>query len=412
MSANGARPAPQGPRVFVTGLGVISPIGTGHERFWENLCSGRVGTGQIAAFDTSKFSSGLGGEVFDFDPAPYLHRLDPARVARTTQFAIAVARMACADAAFSELTAERVGLCFGTTMGNQSVIEDANDAWFAGQTQAPIPPSSYQHAQIAAQVAAELETCGPALVVPTACAAGNYAIGWGLDLIRSGKVEVVIAGGADALSRGCYAVFNRLGAMAKDVCRPFDLNRTGMMVSEGAAALVLESEDHMRRRGARPYAELLGYGLSCDAHHPTAPHPEGLGAIAAIRGALASAGIEARHVSYINAHGTGTRANDAAESKAIKNVLGASADSVPTSSIKSMIGHTMGAASAIEALASVLALHHRKLPPTANFTEADPDCLSNVVPNHATDAADIAYVLSNAFGFGGNVSTIALGACA
>lgn len=397
-------------RAFVTGLGVISPVGTGLARFWEHLCVGRLGTGEIKAFDTSKFSSRCGGEVFDFDPRPYLHRLKPEEVARTTQFAIAVSRMACEDSSFDPAAASRVGICFGTTMGNQSVIEQANDEWLAGGQKPMRSIMSYPHAVIASQIAIELQTRGPALLLPTACAAGNYAIGWGLDLIRSRRADVVIAGGADALSRGCYAVFNRLGAMAKDVCRPFDKNRSGMMVSEGAAALLLESGEHMMRRGARPYAELLSYGLSCDAHHPTAPHPEGLGAIASLRMAVNNANIGLERISYINAHGTGTRANDLAESKAVRAVFGERADQVPVSSIKSMIGHTMGAASAIEAVASVLALHHRMLPPTANFTEPDPECLSNVVPNRAQKADDISCVLSNAFGFGGNVSTVAFGA--
>lgn len=397
-------------RAFVTGLGVISPVGIGHARFWEELCAGHLGTGQIKAFDTSKFSSRCGGEVFDFDPQQFLRRLKPDEVARTTQFAIAVSRMACEDASFAVQAGSRVGICFGTTMGNQSVIENANDDWLAGRQKSCRSIMSYPHAVIASQIAIELQTGGPALVLPTACAAGNYAIGWGLDLIRSNRADVVIAGGADALSRGCYAVFNRLGAMAKDVCRPFDKNRSGMMVSEGAAALLLESGEHMARRRARPYAELLGYGLSCDAHHPTAPHPEGLGAIASLRMAVRNAGIGLERVSYINAHGTGTRANDVAESKAVRAVLADRADQVPVSSIKSMIGHTMGAASAIEAVASVLALYHRMLPPTANFVEPDPECLSNVVPNRAQKADQLSCVLSNAFGFGGNVSTVAFGA--
>jgi 3-oxoacyl-[acyl-carrier-protein] synthase II len=183
-----------------------------------------------------------------------------------------------------------------------------------------------------------------------------------------------------------------------------------MMVSEGAAALLLESEDHARHRGAKAYAELLGYGLSCDAFHPVAPLPDGAGAISAMQKALASAGVDVDSVSYISAHGTGTRTNDVAESKAIIKVLGKRAGDVPVSSIKSMIGHTMGAASAIEAAATVLAIHHRVLPPTANYSEADPECLTNVVPNQAQDAPELRIALSNAFAFGGNISAIALGA--
>jgi len=397
-------------QVFVTGLGVISPIGSGRSQFWENLCRGQVGTGEIHAFDTRDFSSHCGGEVFEFDPRRFLKRLAPEEVARTTQFAIAVARMACEDAAYMPDSSERVGICFGTTMGNQSVVEKANDVWASGATQLPFPASPYPLNLIAGQIANELGTRGPALVLPTACAAGNYAIGWGMDLIQSGRTDVVIAGGSDALSRGCYAIFNRLGAIAKDVCRPFDKNRSGMMVSEGAGALLLESAEHARARGARLYAELLGYGLSCDAYHPVAPDPGGCGAIASMQTALKSSGLSPDMVSYISAHGTGTKTNDVAESKAIRNVFGSRAESVPVSSIKSMLGHTMGAASALEAVASVLAIFYKELPPTANYSEADPECLTNVVPNHAQKTETVRLALSNAFGFGGNVSTIALGA--
>jgi 3-oxoacyl-[acyl-carrier-protein] synthase II len=397
-------------RVFVTGLGVLSPIGCGQREFWRNLCDARLGTSEIRAFDTKGFDSHCGGEIHNFDPSHFLRRLAPESIGRTTQFAIAVARMACEDGQYAVDGSERVGICFGTTMGNQSVVELANDVWHAEKKELPISTSSYPLSLIAGRVALELGAHGPALVIPTACAAGNYAIGWGLDLIRSCRTDVVIAGGSDALSRGCYAIFNRLGAMAKDVCRPFDKNRSGMMVSEGAAALLLESEDHARHRGAKAYAELLGYGLSCDAFHPVAPLPDGAGAISAMQKALASAGVDVDSVSYISAHGTGTRTNDVAESKAIIKVLGKRAGDVPVSSIKSMIGHTMGAASAIEAAATVLAIHHRVLPPTANYSEADPECLTNVVPNQAQDAPELRIALSNAFAFGGNISAIALGA--
>jgi 3-oxoacyl-[acyl-carrier-protein] synthase II len=397
-------------RVVVTGLGVVSPIGIGHPQFWERLCAGQVGTGEIRSFDTEGFDSRHGGEVHGFDPGAYLRRLSPGAVARTTQFAVAVARMAWEDAGGPDLPPGRVGVCFGTTMGNQAVVERANDIWRAGEAELLVPPAAYPPTLIASQIACELGTSGPALVVPAACAAGNYAIGWGLDLIRAGRADVVIAGGSDAMSRGCFAVFNRLGAIAKDVCRPFDQGRSGMIVSEGAGALLLESAEHAARRGARVYAELLGYGISCDAYHPTAPHPEGRGAAESMQKALDSAGLEAAAVSYINAHGTGTKANDATESKAIRNVLGERADAVPISSIKSMIGHTMGAATAIEAVASVLAIHHRTLPPTANFVAPDPECLTNVVPNRAVRQEEVGVVLSNGFGFGGNISTVALGA--
>ena len=397
-------------RVFVTGVGVISPIGSGRARFWKSLCQGQVGTCELRSLDTSRFASHHGGEVLDFEPRKFLKHLAPEDVARTTQFAIAAARMACEDGAYAPGPSERVGICFGTTMGNQSVVERANDVWAGGQERLPFSASSYPPSLIASQIACELGTRGPGLVLPTACAAGNYAIGWGLDLIRSGRTQVVIAGGSDALSRGCYAIFNRLGAMAKDVCRPFDKKRSGMMLSEGAGALLLESQEHAEARGAQVYAELLSYGLSCDAHHPVAPDPEAAGAIASMRMALSNTDRALNLLSYISAHGTGTKTNDVAESYAIRKLLEGRTDQVPVSSIKSMIGHTMGAASAIEAVATVLAVYFRLLPPTANYSQADPECLTNVVPNQAQTTDTVHLALSNAFGFGGNISTIAIGA--
>jgi 3-oxoacyl-[acyl-carrier-protein] synthase II len=258
------------------------------------------------------------------------------------------------------------------------------------------------------RTAEELRTRGPCLMVPTACAAGNYAIGWGADLIREGATDVAIVGGADAISRGCFAVFHRLGAIAPEVTQPFDAERKGMMVSEGAAALVLEELGAARQRGATVYAELLGYGLACDAHHLTAPHPEGLGAVLAMTRALADAQADPSSVSYISAHGTGTRANDSTESYAVRQVFGARADLVPTSSIKSMLGHSMGAASAIEAVACALAVYHGVVPPTMNYEHPDPTCLQDVVPN-AARPAQVNVAVSNSFAFGGNISTIVVG---
>lgn len=394
-------------RVLITGLGVASPIGIGKTDFWRSICDGRTGIEEIKAFDTSSFDTHRGGEIFDFQPEQYFQRLDPTKVPRTTQLAVATARMAWEDAGSPALSEVTSSVCFGTTMGNQSLVETTNDQWRQGLHELQLPAATYTPAYIAQVVALELGTSGPFLVLPTACAAGNYAIGWGYELIRSGRAEIVIAGGADALSRGCYAVFHSLKAMAPQFCQPFDRNRRGMLVSEGAGVLILESEDHVRKRGGKAYAELLSYALSCDAYHATAPHPNGAGASAAMLKALDRANCAPEEVSYISAHGTGTKANDVTESMAVRSVFGDHVDSIPVSSIKSMIGHTMGAASAIEAVVSVLSIHHGILPPTRNFEELDPECLSNVVPNEP-QIADVNVVLSNSFGFGGNIATIVL----
>ncbi|MBW7476948.1 beta-ketoacyl-[acyl-carrier-protein] synthase family protein [Paenibacillus oenotherae] len=398
-------------RIAITGLGVLSPIGSGHDVFWGNLCEGHVGTARIEAFDVSIFDTHNGGEVRDADPRSYLKQLNPAETPRTTQLAAAAARMALEDSGLNidELGADRVGVCIGTTMGNISVVEDNNDIRVEGTgALAANLVAHMPEAYISAAVATELGAEGPCLMVPTACAAGNYAISWGSDLIRDGLVDAALVGGSDAISRACYSVFNRLGALAPEVCQPFEKNRKGTMVSEGAAVILLEDMDHAISRGATIYAELLGYGLACDAHHPTAPHPQGMGAALAINSGLADAGLTSGQVSYISAHGTGTKANDATESQAIRNIFGELADEIPVSSIKGMMGHTMGAASAIEAVACSLAIQKSMLPPTVNYEEADPECVKNIVPNKAVEHP-VKIIVSNAFAFGGNISIIVLG---
>ncbi len=399
-----------GQRIVITGLGVLSPIGSGIPTFWQALLAGQVGTGRIEAFDTSMFDLHIGGEVRDVDPANAFRVLDPAVCGRTTQLAVAAAWQAVTDAQVLQAgyDPERVGICMGTTTGNASIFEDVNNYRIH---QGPRPSaaliSHYGETYITAAIAQELGAEGPCHVIPTACAAGNYAIGWGMDMIRDGLIDVALVGGSDALSRGCFTVFHRLGGIAHDVCQPFDRHRTGMLVSEGAGVLVLEDYERARARGARIYAELLGYGLACDAYHPTAPHPDGLGAQASMHSALREAQLAPAAVSYISAHGTGTRANDSSESLAVRKVFASRADEIPVSSIKSMLGHTMGAASAIEAITCALAISEGIIPPTANYREPDPECLHNVVPNQAL-VCPVEVAMSNAFAFGGNIATIVM----
>ncbi|WP_238323044.1 beta-ketoacyl-[acyl-carrier-protein] synthase family protein [Gorillibacterium massiliense] len=398
-------------RIAITGLGVLSPVGSRIDVFWDALCQGKVGTGPIESFDTSIFEVHNGGEVKDIDPADFFSVLNPEQYGRTTQLAVAAAKMAAADAGWEDLAypAERIGVCFGTTMGNASVIEDDHNFWLREQRGAPAELiRHYPESCIPAAVSEELGIEGPSLMVPTACAAGNYAISWGSDLLQEGILDAVLVGGTDALSRACYTTFFRLGAISPDVCKPFDQDRQGTMVSEGAACLVLEDYEKAAARGATIYAEFLGYGLSCDAYHPTAPHFEGEGAVLAIERALDSANLPREDVSYVSAHGTGTKANDLTESIALRRVFGENADRIPVSSIKSMLGHSMGAASAIEAVASSLAVHHNRIPPTVNIGTLDSDCVRDVVPDQARELP-VRVVLSNSFAFGGNVSVILLG---
>ena len=398
-------------RIAITGLGVLSPIGSGTDEFWQNLIRGTVGTGPVQAFDTSMFDTHIGGEVQHFDPAKYFRVLDPETCGRTTQLGVAAARMAVDDAGVLKAgyDLERVGVCMGTTMGNASIVEDENSRRvYGGSALASSLISHYVETYITSAIAQELEVEGPCHVIPTACAAGNYAIGWGMDMIKDGLVDVALVGGADAMSRGCFAVFHRLGGIANDgVCRPFDRKRTGMLVSEGAGVLVLEDYDKALARGARIYAELLGYGLACDAHHPTAPHPDGIGAQASMQRVFEETHLKPEAISYISAHGTGTHANDSSESLAVQKVFGARVNQLPVSSIKSMLGHTMGAASAIEAVTCALAITLGVIPPTVNYQESDPECLQEVVPNKALERP-VEVAMSNSFAFGGNIATIVM----
>jgi 3-oxoacyl-[acyl-carrier-protein] synthase II len=400
-------------RIVITGLGVLSPIGSGYTDFWEKLIAGTVGTKPIQAFDTSIFDAHIGGEVQNFDPTDYFQVLDPKVCGRTTQLSVAAARMAVNDAEIlnADYDLARVGVCIGTTIGNGSITQAENDRRIHdGPALSETFVSHYASTFITAAIAQELAVEGPCHVIPTACAAGNYAIGWGMDMMRDGLIDVAIVGGADAISRGCFAVFHRLGGMAHEICRPFDLNRTGMLVSEGAGVLILENYDRAVARGAKIYAELLGYGLACDAHHPTAPHPDGVGAKASMHRALQEADLEPQAISYISAHGTGTHANDSSESLAVRDVFGARTDQIPVSSIKSMLGHTMGAASAIEAIACALTIYSSVIPPTTNYQVSDPDCLQTVVPNQAIERS-VEFAMSNSFAFGGNIATIVMKRC-
>jgi len=398
-------------RVAVTGLGLVTPVGTGRDTFWTSIIEGRSGVAEVRSFDTSDYHVHLGAEVDDFEPEAYV-RQDFSQMGRASRLAIGAVRQALDDSGLSGEWDDprRVGICMGTTSGEPLFVEAYNDAKHRSEplTAPKTTFGRYPCYWIASHVAAEFDSQGPCMVIPTACAAGNYAIASGFDWIRSGVTEVVLAGGADAFSRIPYAGFARLGAIAPDCCRPFDRNRKGMIPGEGAGALVLEEWSAARARGATIYAEVLGYGLSCDAHHMTAAHPEGEGAMQAMQGALRSAGMTSDDVDYISAHGTGTPTNDRVEAIALTRVFGDRAPNVPMSSIKSMLGHTMGAASAIEAATCALALSRGVIPPTMNYEESDPECEVDCVPNEARETKP-RVALNNAYAFGGNNASLCLG---
>jgi len=405
--------AAKGRRVAVTGLGAVTPVGTGKQEVWANLLAGRLGFAPVTSFDTRAFNVHLGAEVQGFSSAPYVRRLDPGRMGRASQLAIAAARLALADAGLGGEAGEpaevgepaQAGVAMGTTSGEPREVERFDDRYLAGELDAVGAEfmTLYPCHMIAAHVARELGFAGINTMIPAACAAGNYALAHAVDVLRAGRAELMLAGGADAFSRITYAGFARLGAIAPERCQPFDRRRKGMIPGEGAAVLVLEPVDAARRRGARIYAEVAGYGLSCDAHHMTAAHPEGDGAVRAMSRALADAGLAPEQVSYISAHGTGTPTNDRLEAIAVGRVFGAGMR-VPISSIKSMLGHTMGAASAIEAAVCALAVATDEIPPTMGLE--DPENDFDYVPNQARRLR-VEVAMNNAYAFGGNnASTI------
>lgn len=399
-------------RVVITGLGAVTPIGTGTQTFWDAAVRGANGIQPLKSIDTTEFRSKVGGEVKDFDPLEHFGAEEIAHLGRSSQFAVVAARMAVAQSGLDMGKEDpyRICVCVGTTMGEPQILEQGIEIKYKTSDARKIPaglPRQYPCGTIPANVAREFGTRGPAMMIPTACAAGNYALGYTYDLIRLGKIDAAISGGSDPFSKIAFTGFNRLLATTKDCCRPFDLNREGMAVSEGAGMLIVEELEHAKKRGAPILAELLGYGLGCDAHKMTIPDPAGSGGIEALRKALTNSGIAAEQVDYVSAHGTGTGENDKVETLIMKTVLGEHARKAPISSIKSMLGHTMGAASAIEAVACVLMIRNNVALPTINYVTADPECDLDCIPNTARNMK-IDTVVSNAYAFGGNCSSIVL----
>jgi len=390
---------------------VVTPIGTGCKEFWRNLLDGRSGIAPVQSFDTSGYNVHRGAEVKEFNAEDHVLNLDAAHLGRASQFAIAAARLALADAGveIGSLDRKRAGVSMGTTSGEPREVERFDDSYVSrnldriGSEFLALYPCHV----IAANVASELNFAGANTMIPTACAAGNYAIAHALDVLRAERADLMLAGGSDTFSRITFTGFARLGAVAPETCQPFDRLRKGMIPGEGAGVLVLEPFERARRRGARVYAEVGGYGLSCDAHHMTAAHPQGDGAVRAMRQALADSGTNTKQVSYISAHGTGTATNDRLETIAVKRLFKDPAYRIPISSVKSMLGHTMGAASAIEAAVCALAVFNDRVPPTINLNEPDPECDLDYVPNFARELrVDVA--MNNAYAFGGNNASLIL----
>ncbi|OQX86822.1 MAG: hypothetical protein B6D55_05100 [Candidatus Omnitrophica bacterium 4484_70.2] len=396
-------------RVVVTGIGVISSVGIGKEQFWEGIKKGKSGITKISSIDTSNFKCQYGGEVKNFSPEDFIPSRKIKFLGRTSQLAIAAAELSLEDAKFpyQEIFRRKIGVIIGTTEGEHP-LEELILAWAKGGLKEIDRRKVIQSAvsNISANVGIYFKTLGPNFLIPTACAAGNYAIGYGYDLIRWGEADFILAGGAEAFSRLAYVGFQRLYSMSPDVCQPFDKNRKGMLLGEGAGILFLESLNSAYKRSASIYAEILGYGLTCDAYHPTALEPKSVAKC--MERALESAEVTYKDVDYICAHGTGTPINDKIECKVIKEVFKERAKEVPVSSIKSMLGHCMGAASSIEAAACCLAIKEGIIPPTINFQTPDPECDIDCVPNKARKM-EVNIVVNNGFAFGGNNCCLVLG---
>ncbi|SBU98609.1 3-oxoacyl-[acyl-carrier-protein] synthase II [Streptomyces sp. Ncost-T6T-1] len=383
--------------VVVTGLGVLTPIGTTVAGFWDAAVRGVVGTAPLRRADAADFPARLAGEVAGFE-APR------ATGDRGLRLATAAVSAAAADAGISEWTGDpyRAGVCLGTLLGGRAGLEPAVTGFHRGtEPQATPYDAGRPVVDFAAAVARERGFLGPGLTVATACASGNSALAHAADTIRAGRADVMIAGGVDELSSGIMMMFSSLRSLAPDCLRPFDRNRAGLVVSEGAAALVLEPYEHARRRGAHIYAELAGWASASDAHHMTAPHPQGSGARRSMLRALERAGISPDRVDHVSAHGTGTPSNDRIEAQALLEVFGPRTPAV--TSLKGALGHTQGAASAIEAVACVLALRDGVIPPTANLVDLDPECAVDVVRGEARETP-VRVAVNNAFGFGGNTA--------
>lgn len=404
-------------RVVVTGLGSITPIGNNLEEYWQNLIQGRNGVEKVTLFDPSLYACQIGAEVKGFDPHDYLEKKEAKKIDRFSQFGIAASLQAVADAqlVINDLNADRIGVLIGTGVGGIKVMETQFETLLE---KGPRRVSPFTIPSMIANMAAGLTAIhtgakGPNSCTVTACAAGSHAIGDAFRIIQRGYADAMICGGAEAaITPLSFAGFCSAKALSTrndnphGASRPFDIDRDGFVMGEGSGILILEELEHALNRNAKIYGEIVGYGMTCDAYHITSPVPEGLGATRAIELALKDANLTPESVSYINAHGTSTSANDSTETKAIKKALGKSAYDVAISSTKSMTGHLLGGSGGIEAVATMMAIANNQIPPTINLDNLDPECDLDYVP-HKSRELEVAVALSNSFGFGGHNVTLA-----
>jgi nodulation protein E len=396
-------------RVAITGLGIISPLGLNLEENWKSLSEGRPAIGPIQGADCSTLRFKNGAEVTGYDPVKHFPGGKDAYIDRFAQFSVVAAREALQNSGL-ELTPElreRSAIVCGSAVGGQAAIEAGfQDLWVEGRGRVhPLTiPKTMSNAG-ASHIAMDLGMSGPTYTVSTACSSANHAIGQAFRLVRDGEADAAMTGGSESIFNiGMLKAWEAMRVIAPDTCRPFSKDRRGMILGEGGAMMVLEPMDAARARGAKIFAEICGFGMTADAHHLTQPAVHG--PVRAMRGALREAGLAPEDIGYINAHGTGTPGNDPVESTAIREVFGAHADKIGVSSTKSMHGHALGAAGALEAIATILALYHGILPPTANFNERDPECDLDYIPNQPR-ALRVEAALSNSFAFGGLNAVVA-----
>lgn len=380
-------------RIAVTGIGVVSSTGVGTEKFWRNLLAGKSGIKKISSFDSRDFRTHMGGEVEGFDAKSFMK--DPCSKNTASQYAIAAVRMALRDSGLKQQDIKKAdtAVIVGTMPFDQPTFEKSNRKLSLRLVQRGTVNTP------AREIGQEFGLKGSIFTVSTVCSSGNYALGLGLDLIKQGRAERVICCGTDVISQTLHAGFNRLFAVAPEKCQPFDKNRKGMIIGEGAGALIIENFDAAIKRKTDIYAEVLGYGLSCDAFSLTIPSEVGVKMV--MRSALKNANLKKENIDYINAHGTGTINNDKVESSSIKQVFGKHAKNISVTSIKSILGHAINAASSIEAASCCLSLRDGIIPPTINYQTPDPECDIKVVANKA-EIRNIKTAMNNSFAFGGN----------
>jgi 3-oxoacyl-[acyl-carrier-protein] synthase II len=403
-------------KVVITGIGIVSPIGSGKDEFWKSCIEGVSGVGNIKKIDTSQLETKIAGEVKNFNPSLYIEKSKLRILDRFARLGVSSAKMALDDSELdiARVNPEKIGVCVGSGLGgvlfheeqmmsmNESGLRKAN----------PLGVVKVMPNAVNSHISVELGLKGPNLTISTACSSGAHSIGEAFNMIRYNKADVMIAGGAEApLTPFTFSAYNSLRVMSRRndeperASRPFDKERDGFVLSEGSGFVILEEMSHALARGADIYSEVIGYGMNSSAYHIVIPNPEGKDMSAVMRLAIEDAGIEEKDISYINAHGTGTRANDVAETKAIKDCFGKYAFKIPISSTKSMTGHTIGAAGAIGVVATALAIKNEVIPPTINYENPDPDCDLNYVPNVARKSRVVA-ALINSFGFGGSNASL------